>query len=52
MMRSSVVLPEPDGPRSASSAPLGASMLTPFSAWNEPNRFRTFWTVMLISTLL
>ena len=37
MMRSSVVLPEPDGPSSATSSPAGTSRLTSSSAVNAPN---------------
>ena len=36
-MRSSVVLPDPDGPRSATSAPDGMTRLTGFSAVVAPN---------------
>ena len=38
MMRSSVVLPEPDGPSSATSCPRGISRSTASSAVNCPNR--------------
>src|SRR5579871_5104979 len=48
MTRRSVVFPDPDGPRSASRQPLGASTLTLSSARNLPKRFVTFWTVMLM----
>ena len=40
MMRSSVVLPEPDGPSSASSAPSATVKLTSFSATKLPNVLR------------
>src|SRR5438309_8986032 len=40
MMRSSVVLPHPDGPRKHSSSPGWTSRLTPFSAANSPNSLR------------
>src|SRR6516164_9537609 len=50
MMRRSVVLPEPDGPSSASRLPDGASTLTWSSATNEPNRLLTSFTRMLMST--
>ena len=36
-MRSSVVLPEPEGPSSATSAPEGMTRLTGFSAVVAPN---------------
>ena len=39
MTRSSVDLPEPDGPSSAVSEPAGISMDTSCSAWNSPKRF-------------
>src|ERR1043166_7678910 len=41
-MRRSVVLPEPDGPRSASSVPPGTPRLTLSSARKRSNRFVTF----------
>src|ERR1700710_1953959 len=44
MMRSSVVLPEPDGPSSASSSPLATLRSTSSSAANAPNRFTMFRT--------
>jgi hypothetical protein len=37
MMRSSVVLPDPDGPSSATSSPVPTSSVTFRSAANEPN---------------
>src|SRR5207247_11256009 len=40
MMRSSVVLPHPDGPRKHSSSPGWTSRLTPFSAANSPHSLR------------
>ena len=41
MTRSSDVLPEPEGPSSATSSPLSTVRLTSDSAANEPNRFET-----------
>src|SRR2546422_970358 len=41
-MRRSVVLPEPDGPRSASNVPPGTSRLTLSRARKRSNRFVTF----------
>ena len=35
-VRSSVLLPQPDGPMKAVTFLSGISMLTFFSAWNEP----------------
>src|SRR5438132_2641521 len=40
MMRSSVVLPHPEGPRKHNSSPGWTSRLTPFSAANSPNSLR------------
>src|SRR5690349_14676456 len=48
MIRKSVVFPDPDGPKSATSDPVGASTVTPSSAAKSPNRFDTFLAVMLI----
>src|SRR5437868_2530589 len=45
MIRSSVVLPEPDGPSSASNSPLATFSSTSSSAVKAPNRF----TIFLIS---
>src|SRR4051812_48332019 len=39
MTRSSVVLPEPDGPSRARNSPGSARSETPFSAGNRPKRF-------------
>src|SRR5690349_18719566 len=47
MMRRSVVLPQPDGPSSATSFPLGTSTLTSLTAQKLPNVFVTFLTWML-----
>src|SRR6185295_1479687 len=44
MIRSSVVLPEPDGPSNASSSPLATLRSTPSSAANDPNLFTMFLT--------
>ena len=41
-MRSSVVLPEPDGPSSATSSPAAMSSETPCSAGVVPNALTTF----------
>src|SRR5262249_9717041 len=49
MMRRSVVFPEPEGPRSASSAPSSTSRLTSARATNVPKRLPTFLTLMLMS---
>ncbi len=46
MIRRIVLLPEPDGPSSATSWPAGTSNETPSTAWNEPNRLRRFLTAM------
>ena len=43
MMRSSVVLPEPDGPRSASSEPLGTLEADVLERLERPNRLLTFF---------
>ena len=51
MIRSSVVLPEPEGPSSASSEPAGTSRLTLSSAWKLPNRLLMFLTEMLTTCL-
>src|SRR6185312_5019883 len=40
-MRSKVVLPEPDGPNSATKAPCGAVRLAPFSAGKRANFLTT-----------
>ena len=39
MMRSSVVLPDPEGPRSATSSPVSTVRLTSLRALNAPNCF-------------
>src|SRR5450631_3437693 len=44
MIRNSVVLPEPDGPSSASNSPLAIFRSTPSSAANAPNFFTMFLT--------
>src|SRR5262249_53340280 len=49
MMRSSVVLPEPEGPSSATKAPSATSRLMPFSAELVPNVLTIFSMVMVIS---
>src|SRR5688572_16109341 len=46
MMRSNVVLPDPDGPSSATSSPEGTVRLTSSSAVNAPKRFATRSTSM------
>src|SRR5262245_25916614 len=51
MMRSSVVLPDPDGPSSASRLPSATSRLTLSSATNEPKRLVRLRTTMLIKKL-
>jgi hypothetical protein len=43
-MRRSVVLPEPEGPRSATSSPDSISRETPWSAGVSPKAFSTFST--------
>src|SRR5438552_9945186 len=48
MMRRSVVLPEPDGPRSAGSVPPGTSSVTLSSARKPSKRFVTLLTRMLM----
>src|SRR4051794_30000885 len=47
-MRRRVVLPEPDGPRRATSDPLAASTVTPSRAVNRPNRLTTLTAAMLM----
>ena len=44
MIRSSVVLPEPEGPSSASNSPFATFRSTPSSAVNAPNFFTIFLT--------
>src|ERR1700738_4710418 len=44
MMRSRLVLPEPDGPSSATSSPVGTVMLTSVTARKNPNYFVTLRT--------
>src|SRR5688500_3538634 len=46
--RSSVVLPEPEGPSSATSSPSGMSTVTPASAGNSPN---AFWTLSMLTRM-
>ena len=41
MMRSNVVLPQPDGPNKATSSPLGTSSVTSLSALKSPKFFLT-----------
>lgn len=48
MMRRRVVLPEPEGPRRATSFPPGASTVTLSSAVNEPKRLVMFLARMLM----
>src|SRR5690349_3537187 len=48
MMRSSVVLPQPDGPSSATSSPVGKSRLTSPSAVKLPNDLWMLRTWMLM----
>src|SRR5688572_16649868 len=48
MMRSSVVLPEPLGPSSATSSPVPIVRLTFFSAWKLPKVLLTLLTSMLM----
>src|SRR5262245_38864786 len=52
MTRRRVVLPEPEGPRRASSVPLLASRLTLSSAAKLPNRLVTLRMVMLMGHFL
>ena len=47
MIRSSVVLPEPDGPSSASNSPLPTFRSTSSSAAKAPNFFTMFLTSMV-----
>ena len=47
MIRSSVVLPEPDGPSSASNSPLPTFRSTLSSAANAPNFLTMFLTSMV-----
>ena len=49
MMRSSVVLPEPLGPSSATSSPVPIVTLTFFSAWKLPKVLLMLLTSMLIA---
>src|ERR1700722_16611588 len=48
MIRRMVLLPEPEGPRSATSCPAGTSNETSFTAWNDPKRFVRFFATILI----
>ena len=48
MIRSSVVLPEPDGPSSATNSPRGTSKLTSWSAVKTPKRLLMPSTEMLM----
>src|SRR6185312_14037769 len=49
MIRRIVLLPDPDGPSSATSCPDGTSNDTPSTAWNEPNRFERLRTTIATS---
>ena len=51
MIRSSVVLPEPDGPSSASNSPLATFRSTLSSAANAPNFFTIFLTSIVTRIL-
>ncbi len=44
MMRSRLVLPEPEGPSRATSSPVGTVRLTSFTATKEPKDFVTLRT--------
>ncbi len=48
MIRSSVDLPEPDGPSSAVREPVSISTETSSSAWKLPKRFEMLRTSMLM----
>src|ERR1700741_3347048 len=48
MMRSSVVLPQPEGPSSAISSPDDTSRLTSRRAWKSPKRLLTLRISMLM----
>src|SRR5258708_30217950 len=52
MTRSSVVLPDPEGPSSASNSPVCTSKLTSRSAENVPNCFDRLRTSMVMVLLL
>src|SRR5512139_1175614 len=52
MMRSNVVLPEPEGPSRATNSPLGTCRLTSRSAANVPNVLLMLRTSMLIGACL
>jgi hypothetical protein len=41
--RSSVVLPQPDGPRSATNSPRSMQSRASSTAWTAPYRFETAW---------
>ena len=51
MIRSKVVLPQPDGPSNATSSPDGKSKETLFRATKLPNVLLTFLTSILIMVL-
>ncbi len=51
MIRSSVLLPEPDGPSKATSSPAGTENVTRLTAWKVPNRFARFSTRMAIAMI-
>src|SRR5688572_26394336 len=52
MMRSSVVLPQPEGPSRATSSPDSTSRLTLRSAWKSPNCLLTLRISILIFLFL
>src|SRR3569623_37586 len=52
MMRSKVVLPQPDGPSSATSSPVGMSRLISLRALNCPKRLLTLRMAMLMTVSL
>ena len=43
IIRSSVVLPQPEGPSSVKNSPASMARLTPSTAVNSPKRRVTFW---------
>src|SRR5262245_43535922 len=51
MMRRRLVFPEPEGPRRATSSPVGTVRLTSLTATKEPKVFVTFLTSMDIGAL-
>src|ERR1700739_4766085 len=52
MIRNSVVLPEPDGPSSASNSPSATLRSTPSRAANAPNLLKRFLTSMVMGGFL